>query len=528
MTPRLVLSTVNARYSHTSFGLRYLLANLGALRPHAVLREFILGQAPLYMAEQLLHEAPDLVAFGVYIWNVTEITAVVRLLRALRPDLRIVIGGPEVSHEFEDTPLFALCDHLIVGEGEVAFAGLCRELLAGGTPPKVIRAAPPEVPALALPYDEYTDTDLRERLIYVEASRGCPFQCEFCLSALDERVRPFPLPPLLAALSRLCERGARGFKFVDRTFNLSRAHATAILDWGLEVCQRHPGFQLHFEMIPDRLPPEILARLAAFPPGAVQLELGVQTFTPAVLASISRRQDAERTAHNLRALRTQTAAHLHADLIFGLPGETLESFAASFDALLGMGPDEIQLGLLKRLRGAPIARHTDSAGLVFSPLPPYEILQTAAVPFAIMAQVRRLARYLDLYFNSGDFTDTIQTLFQEGQTPFWAFHDFAGWLYDRYGQTHEIALSRRYERLFLYLTGRGHTAEPLAERLLIDYDRHKVRRERLEFLKPYVASLAPPPAPHAHAQGETARTARRTGQPRTGPSRTTPRLRVVE
>ena len=214
---RIVLATLNARYSHTSFGLRCLLANLGPYRDAAILREFTIGQPTLQIVEQLLADAPSVIGFGVYIWNVAEVTAVLELLRALRPDIRLVIGGPEVSYEYEHTDIYRLADHLITGEGDVAFRELVAELAAGRTPAKVIRAAPPDIAALQLPYDEYTDADLRGRLLYVEASRGCAFQCEFCLSSLDERVRAFPLPAFLAALERLLARGARGFKFVDRT-----------------------------------------------------------------------------------------------------------------------------------------------------------------------------------------------------------------------------------------------------------------------------------------------------------------------
>ena len=486
---RIVLATLNARYSHTSFGLRCLLANLGPYRDAAILREFTIGQPTLQIVEQLLADAPSVIGFGVYIWNVAEVTAVLELLRALRPDIRLVIGGPEVSYEYEHTDIFRLADHLITGEGDVAFRELVAELAAGRTPAKVIRAAPPDIAALQLPYDEYTDTDLRERLLYVEASRGCPFQCEFCLSSLDERVRAFPLPAFLAALERLLARGARGFKFVDRTFNLSLRTSVAIL----EFCLSHyrPGFELHFEMIPDRLPAELRALLTRFPAGAVQLEIGIQSFTPTVLQSISRPQNLERLEGNLQFLRDHTQAHVHSDLIFGLPGETLESFAAGFDRLIALGPGEIQLGFLKRLRGTPIIRHTEPAGLRFSPRPPYEILQTGAVQFPVMQQMKRFARYFDLYYNSGDFVLAMQLLLDD-PSPFAAFARFADWLYATTRQTHEFALARRYQLLFTYLTTvLAGAPREVAGALLRDYDRRQVRRERLEFLRPYVDSVYP-------------------------------------
>lgn len=512
---RIVLATLNARYSHASFGLRYLLANLGPHRQLATLREFTIEQPPLTIVEQLLAEAqpgePLLIGFGVYIWNITETTEVIALLRTIRPDLRIVIGGPEVSFEFEDTEIFRLCDHLIIGEGDVAFRELVGDLLAGKTREKVVRAALPDIAALRLPYDEYTDTDLRERMLYVEASRGCPFQCEFCLSSLDERVRAFPLDSFLAALKQLLARGARGFKFVDRTFNLNIRISVAILEFCL--ANYRPGFELHFEMIPDRLPVELRLLLARFPAGAVQLEIGIQTFSKPVLKNISRSQNFDRLEANLRFLREETGVHVHSDLIFGLPGETLDSFAAGFDQLMAMKPGEIQLGFLKRLRGTPIIRHTESAGLRFSPLPPYEILQTDLVPFAQLQAMKRFARYFDIYYNSGNFVLAMELLLATAATPFSAFSRFAHWLYETTHQTHEFALVRRYELIFAYLTTQC-SVDPaeLGSALIRDYDRKQVRRQRLEFLRPYVASVAPATNRDSD-DARTAHTGKRRGLP---------------
>lgn len=492
---RIVLATLNARYSHASFGLRYLLANLGPYRQLATLREFTIEQQPLAIVEELLAEeqpdTPTLIGFGVYIWNVAATTQVIALLRRVRPDLRIIIGGPEVSFEYEDTEIFRLCDHLIVGEGDVAFRELVADLTAGKPREKIVHAAPPDITALQLPYDEYTDTDLRERMLYVEASRGCPFQCEFCLSSLDERVRAIPLDSFLAALKQLIDRGARGFKFVDRTFNLNIRTSVAILQFCL--ANYRPGFELHFEMIPDRLPVELRALLTQFPAGAVQLEIGIQSFTKEVLTNTSRTQNFERLENNLRFLSEETDVHIHSDLIFGLPGESVESFAAGFDQLMAMKPGEIQIGFLKRLRGTPIIRHTESFGLRFSPLPPYEILQTNLVPFAAVQHMKRFARYFDIYYNSGNFLLGMDALLATEPTPFSAFYRFAQWLYQTTHQTHEFTLVRRYELLFTYLTTQC-SVEPsqLGAALIRDYDRHQIRRQRLEFLKPYVASVAPP------------------------------------
>jgi radical SAM superfamily enzyme YgiQ (UPF0313 family) len=216
---------------------------------------------------------------------------------------------------------------------------------------------------LALPYDLYTDADIAHRVIYVEASRGCPYECEFCLSSLDVPVRNAPLEPFLTAMQHLLDRGVCQFKFVDRTFNLNLKISSAILRFFLE--RYRPGLFVHFEMIPDRLPQALRELIREFPPGVLQFEVGIQTFNEQVAKLISRRQDNARAEENLRWLREETGVHVHADLIVGLPGEDMASFAAGFDRLVALGPQEIQVGLLKRLRGTPIVRHDRDWGMVY-------------------------------------------------------------------------------------------------------------------------------------------------------------------
>ncbi len=502
--PRILLVTLNARYSHASFGLRCLRANLGPFREGALLREFTIHQPRGEIVEAILADEPDLVGFGVYIWNVAETTEIVRTLRVLRPDLTIVIGGPEVSYEYEETGIFAACDHLVRGEGDIAFRELVAELAAGGTPPKVIEAQLPDVSALALPYAEYTDEDLARRIVYVEASRGCPFRCEFCLSSLEIPVRAFPLDSFLASLQQLLDRGARGLKFVDRTFNLNVKFSLAILEFLL--ARYREGLELHFEMIPDRLPTELRDVIRRFPPGAVQFEVGVQTLTDEVSHRISRRQNVARMEENLRFLREETGVHVHADLILGLPGETLESMADSFDRLYRMRPGEIQVGILKRLRGTPIERHSEVWEMRYSPYPPYEILASKTLPFPLLQRLKRFARYFDLFYNKGNFVESMQALMEpvvagEGPagkagSPFGNFLAFSDWVWKETAQTHEIALARQYRLVFGFLHGVLDIPEEVAaERLLRDWDRWQVRKERPEFLKPWVASLHPPAAP---------------------------------
>ncbi|MHB8522279.1 MAG: B12-binding domain-containing radical SAM protein [Limisphaerales bacterium] len=467
----IILATLNARYIHASFGLRYLLANLGPLRDRAQLLEFDINQRPVDVAESLLAAKPKIIGLGVYIWNAAPTTEVVAILKRARPDVIVVLGGPEVSFEVEQQEIVHLADYVITGEADLRFAELCHELLAGNRPTaKVIPAALPDLNRVALPYDLYTDDDVAHRVVYVEASRGCPFTCEFCLSSLDVPVRQFPLPDLLKHLQRLLERGVRQFKFVDRTFNLNLNVSKTILQFFHEGYRE--GLFLHFEMIPDRLPEGLRELIARFPAGALQFEVGVQTFNEEVADRIKRRQDNGKLADNLRFLRQHTGVHIHADLIVGLPGESLESFAAGFDRLIALGPQEIQVGLLKRLRGTPIVRHDAEWAMIYNPHPPYEILQNRSIGFGDLQRLRRFARHWDLVGNSGNFIETTARLWRGMDSPFAGFMGWSDWLHARTGRTHGIALTHLAECLFQYLT-ESMRQEPsaVAQSLWRDYQR---------------------------------------------------------
>jgi radical SAM superfamily enzyme YgiQ (UPF0313 family) len=468
--PDILLATLNAKFIHAAFGLRYLLANMGDLGPRTGLIEFDINQKPVDIAEIILAQNPRIVGLGVYIWNVTLTTELVGMLKCARPELVIILGGPEVSFETDRQEIIRLADHTITGEADLKFAEVCRELLAGASLPKVIAAGLPDLAKLELPYDLYDERDAAHRVIYVEASRGCPFTCEFCLSSLDLPVRQFSLDRFLASMQRLLDRGVKQFKFVDRTFNLHLPTSTAILRFFLE--RWSPGLFVHFEMVPDRLPEQLRELIAQFPPGGLQFEVGIQTFNPEVEQLISRRQNHERLADNFRWLREHSGVHVHADLIVGLPGESLASFATGFDHLIGLRPQEIQVGILKRLRGTPIMRHDREWAMVYSPQPPYEILQTQLLDFATLGRLRRFAKFWDLFGNSGNFTETLPWLWRDGRSAFVEILSFSDWLHARGVKTSGIALARQYELLWEYLTtAAGLAPTEVASVLGCDYQR---------------------------------------------------------
>ena len=536
--PRVVLATLNAKYIHASLGLRCLLANMDrhggeGLRAVTQLREFVIQQRPTQIVEELLALNPQVIGLGIYIWNVVETTQVLRLLKALRPDIKVVLGGPEVSHEIETQEICRLADHVITGWGDVSFPKICRALLDGPQPlMKVIAGEQPPLDELAFPYDEYTDADIGKRLLYVEASRGCPFKCEFCLSALDKTAWAFELDAFMAEMDALYQRGARNFKFVDRTFNLKVEHSVRILQFFLDRLQmvdvtagEAPNLFVHFEVVPDSLPDRLKELIVQFPAGSLQFEVGIQSFNPEVQQRISRKQDNIKTADNLRWLVSQSQAHVHADLIFGLPGETLESFAAGFDRLYALAPHEIQFGILKRLRGTPIARHTLDFAMVYDPQTPYTILQNSTIDFATLQRIQRFARYWDMIANSGRFLRARSLLLDgvEGSpvSAFSAFLNFSDWLWRSTSKTHEFALEKLVDLLFEHLTGpRAMAEDTVRQALLADYQASGARAKPkclAELLQ--AAGLSLTPAGQARAQRQSRHVSQNIHQSVAGQSR---------
>ncbi len=486
--PSIVLCTINAKYIHASLGLRYLLANMSRhgsenLSRATALVEFTLSRKTQDMTHELLttlgeqnEGSTQVIGFGVYIWNVIQTTELVRELKAQRPSLKVVLGGPEVSHECEAQEIVHLADHVITGWGDVSFPKLCLGLIHGPKPlMKIIQGEQPNLDQLELPYQAYTDEDLAHRVLYVEASRGCPFKCEFCLSSLDKTAWAFELDAFLKEISTLYKRGARNFKFVDRTFNLKIEASIKILQFFLDRLAQDPEGSLfvHFEVIPDHLPDRLKHLIAQFPPGVLQFEVGIQSFNVDVQQRISRRQDNVQTVANLEWLLTSSHAHLHTDLIFGLPGETLESFAEGFDRLLAIGPQEIQLGILKRLRGTPLSRHTEKFGMVYDVLPPYVVRQTHAVDAKTLERFTRMAKFWDLVANSGRFKKTLSLIIEKrapSHSYFESFIQFSDALWMRFGKTYGLSPEELVDAVFDHLTQAcGFAEKQVRDLLLVDY-----------------------------------------------------------
>ncbi len=482
---KIILTTLNSRYTHSSLGLRYLYANLKELQENASILEFSINDALQSVAEKILMNSPNIVGIGVYIWNALEASELVQIIKKVSPQTTVILGGPEVSY----APLrvnFDNADFIIQGEGDTAFYDLCKNII-NATPPenKIIKMSMPSLKEIELPYKYYTDEDIQNRYIYVELSRGCPFECEFCLSSMDEKVRAFNLDKVLEEFENLWQRGARNFKFVDRTFNLNMRTANRILDFFLE--KEEPYFA-HFEVIPDHFPASLRKKISQFPHGALQLEIGIQTLNPEIANNISRQLLLDKIEENIIFLENETEAHIHLDLIVGLPGETLESFGKNLDELVRLSSCEIQIGILKKLSGTHISRHDETFGMVYSDLPFYDILKNNQLSFHDIQIMKRFARFWDLTYNSGNFKNSIDLVWQE-ESVFENFYKFGMWIYEQTNSTWMISLQRLGELLFLYLTEVKDLApEMVAQKMLEDMMKLKGRAVPA-YLKPYSADF---------------------------------------
>ena len=493
----IVFTACNARFSHVAFALKTLRANLPpCLHDRSEIVEFTIQNDPTEAAYQILQMNPRLLGISVYLWSIEFARQLVEIIKRTNPEIIIFIGGPEIAlpeTRMHDA-LFVLADHVIVGEGEEVVAAicakylgtkedefLCSEAIRTLSEQKVIHAPRVDVTKLVLPYDEYTDEDLAHRILYVETSRGCPYRCAFCLSSQDKPLRYFPLESLFAAFEKLLDRGARAFKFLDRTLNASLQRALAILEFFYPRCEM---VSLHFEMVPHEIPEKLIESMARYPAGAIQIEFGVQTLTQSVADRIHRQLNAERLLQNLARLREQTGVHIHSDLIAGLPGESFAQFAEGFERLYHSGVQEIQLGILKRLKSSPLDFLAEEWGLIFSEIPPYEILQTPDMSFRELTEFKRFAKFYDTLVNNANFPDTVRKICEPNF--FVNFHALTQWIYGQTQATQGISQTRWVTLLFKYMTEVcSILPEDAARTIIVDYLRSR-KEDIPPVLRPYL------------------------------------------
>jgi radical SAM superfamily enzyme YgiQ (UPF0313 family) len=429
-SPVITLVAINARYSHTALGARFLLANMGALRHQTRFVEATINDPPEGILKQIEATNPAIIGIGVYIWNRALVDQLLPVLRARHPRAAIILGGPEISHDTDaETARSATC--VIRGEAEILWPRLCHQWLTTGSIPPRPEPEPPALDTLVFPDLEFTDTDLLNRNIHLEASRGCPLSCAFCLSAVEHGVRHFPIQTVTSALDRLLARGCRQFRFVDRSFNLGGKHALELVDFLLSrMCTE---LRVHFEMTPDGISQALRQRLMQFPPGCLHIETGIQSFDSTVLATVNRHCNMDAVADGIQWLVQMARADVHADLIAGLPGETLEGFMAGFDRLYRLGPSEIQVGILKRLHGTPLQGQAETWGLRFRNEPPYTVEATPTLSSATLTDIQRFAAHWDRTVNRGHFPKTMNVMLRDAPSPWQRFEAFSRQLASHHG-----------------------------------------------------------------------------------------------
>jgi len=444
----IILTTLNGRYSHSSIALRYLYANLVELQKKTEILEFVINENIQEIALNLLQYNPKIIGIGVYIWNASDVEELVHILKKVSPETIIVLGGPEVSYLPIRVNLDP-ADYIIQGEGEEQFYTLCKDILNSNTPKqRIFPAKMVDINNIKLPYEYYNNTDIDTRHIYVEASRGCPYMCEFCLSSIDKKVREFNIEILLNEFQNLWNKGARDFKFIDRTFNLNINNAMRILDFFLE---KDEPFTTHFEVIPDNFPEPLKEKIKLFPKHSLQLEVGIQTLKKDIAKNIKRNLNIPKIEKNIVFLETQTNAHIHLDLIIGLPGESLESFGENLDKLCKISTSEIQVGILKKLSGTTLDRHDIQYGMVYTDIPPYDILCNNMISFHQMQHMKKFARYWDIVYNSGNFTNAFK-LMTKNRSVYKSFYSLTSFIYNNTYSTWKISLDRMAQFLFDFMT----------------------------------------------------------------------------
>ena len=468
---RVALVTLNASYAHTAPALRCLGASLIQHGHEVISIERTLKDKHLSVLASLIEADAEVYGFSTYIWNLTEHLALAARLKAVRPEVTIIFGGPEVSYEEESFFKQHPCVDLIqAGEGEEALPALVAELEAQGRDAVIaagrIRRGEAYEGFWEAGVSYSSDTD--RPMVYYESSRGCPYACSYCLSAAETGVRAKPVSRVLQELKVFETMPAvKIVKFVDRTFNFDRHRACAIWEG---LLKEEYTKTYHFEIAAEWIDEDTLAVLSRFPRGKVQLEAGVQSTNPITLAAIHRSREVQRTLAWLKRLRDLGTIHIHADLIAGLPHENIERFAVSFDETYPVC-DQLQLGFLKLLKGTPLHREAASFGIVASPEPPYEVLRTDDLSFADLLRLHRIEGVLERFGNSGHFDYTLASIWAKGISPFSFFDGLARVIGDGEG----LSQLRAIEHLKTYCLSLldAAEAEALIGRLRLDYYIHE-------------------------------------------------------
>lgn len=415
----IILCALNAKFIHSSLAVNSLMANVSEYKENILIREFTINHSEDFIVSELYRLNPDVIAFSCYIWNIEMIINIVNDLKKALPELKIVLGGPEASYEYDG--LFESgADYVIIGEGEAAFRELSEYFLfrkrnmedikgiAYKNFDKVVYTGtrePLELDSLPFVYADGFDA-FQDRIIYYETTRGCPFNCQYCLSSIEKGIRFLSLSRVEKELNIFLNADIRQVKFADRTFNCNKSHAMGIWKYIIEKDNDITNF--HFEIAADLLDDEMIELLKRARSGQIQFEIGVQSTNGITLDNIKRKTDLDKLFRNVQKIKALKNINLHLDLIAGLPGEGYLSFKNSFNDVYNNYPEQLQLGFLKVLKGSGLRENADTYGIVYRSKAPYEALYTNDISFKQMLKLKDIEEMLGLYYNSNKFLYSIR------------------------------------------------------------------------------------------------------------------------
>ncbi|MFC6331732.1 B12-binding domain-containing radical SAM protein [Paenibacillus septentrionalis] len=467
---KVVLSTLNAKFIHTSLALRCLKAYSGH-KFDMEIAEYTIKDPAMNIVSDLFSRNPDVIGFSCYIWNIEETIVVIKMLKKIKPELKIVLGGPEVSYDtdywMERLPEV---DFIVMGEGEETFDHLLTEIettqkyhMVFGVAYRKhteagaeIRINPgrPKLDLNTLPSPHRFEEDLSQlgnRIVYFETSRGCPFSCQFCLSSIEVGVRYFDIERTKADIIYLIDNGAKLIKFVDRTFNIKRDYALEMFQFLIE---NHRGCVFQFEITADIMRPEVLDYLAEnAPPGIFRFEIGVQSTNDPTNLAVQRRQNWSKLVRTVTKVKDSLKIDQHLDLIAGLPLENYDTFRGTFNDVFALRPEELQLGFLKMLRGTGLRRDAEKWGYIYMDTAPYEMLANDLMPFSDIVRIKRVEDVLEKYWNAHRMDHTLLYLVDHVfSSPFDFFQSFGDYWETQGWQKIGHQLEDLFSRLWSYLT----------------------------------------------------------------------------
>lgn len=422
---------INAKYVHTSLSVRYLKKAAG---DDCELFECSINDSVYSISESIFKTGHKHILFSCYLWNIEIVLKIAELLKKADNSILITLGGPEVSFDAEKLILkTAFIDHIICGEGETKIFDFIKN------PPKrgvYYFGFVENLDELPFPYEKEELYLLKDRLVYYETSRGCPYNCAFCLSSVASGVRYKSLELVENEIMQFINAGVRLVKLVDRTFNSDFRRAKRIIEF---IKKNSVNTSFHFEIKAEVMNDELIDSLLSAPKGLFQLEIGVQSTNPDTLLKINRRESFEVLSQKVKLLKQNDNMHLHLDLIAGLPDESLDMFIKSFNDVYSLYPHDLQLGFLKKLKGAKI---TDADGC-FSSFPPYEIIKTDAISYDEIVMLKGVYAVLEKTYNQGVFKNTLLALEKEYSAPFDMYRDLSVF----YDFTKSVSQKKIYEIL---------------------------------------------------------------------------------